>query len=111
MSTTPYTTLTEKEQALPTKLLVLIALLQGLGLLFLHQAIDFEFWPAQSPPWLLTLYSVFLALPTMLLLSLTQANLSKILPVALMFALVIGLLAYYTGYQLLPIGKVRADAL
>ncbi len=35
----------DKSTPLPSKLMILISLMQGLGLLYLHQAIELHYWP------------------------------------------------------------------
>ena len=57
------------------RVLLLIALLQGLALLLLHQALQLQHRPYPHWPWLLALYSVALVTPAMLLLGLrAQGN-------------------------------------
>ena len=100
-----------RSEALPIKLLILISLLQGLGLLVLHQSIDLKFWPQQSPEWLFALYSVAFIWPTTLLLSLTQSNTFTVIKFTLPFAAIGGVLGYYVGYQATPIEHISYEAL
>lgn len=100
----------DKPQELPSKLMVLISLVQGLCLLYLHQAIELHYWPHQQPQWLFALYSLAFIWPTMLLLGLTPYNTKAIVKFTLPFALLCGLLGYYTGYQAIPIEHIRFDA-
>ena len=100
-----------KPQELPSKLMVLISLVQGLCLLFLHQAIELHYWPHQQPQWLFAFYSLAFIWPTMLLLGLSPHNTKAIVKLTLPFALLCGLLGYYTGYQATPIEHIRFDAL
>ena len=100
-----------KTEDLPTKLLILISLLQGLSLLVLHQSIELKFWPHQSPQWLFAFYSVAFIWPTTLLLSLTRHNGLTVLKSTLFFAMIAGVLGYYVGYQATPIEYIRYDTL
>ena len=91
-----------KDENLPIKLLVLISLLQGLALLCLHESIEFNFWPHQSPHWLFAFYSMAFIGPTMLLLSLSKHNISMVIKLTLPFSLITGVLGYYLGHQIIP---------
>ncbi len=92
----------DNDNAPPAKLLVLIALLQGLLLLLLHQALDFRYWPAGEPPWILACYAVALVWPTMLLLGLDRHNTVALLNYTAPYVLLCALLGYYTGIQVAP---------
>lgn len=96
---------------LPSKLMILISLMQGLGLLYLHQAIELHYWPHGQPEWLFAFYSVMFIWPIMLLLGLDQNNGRAMVKVTLPFALVSGLLGYYVGHQVTPIEHIRFNAL
>lgn len=96
---------------LPSRLMVLIALIQGLCLLYLHQAIELHLWPHQQPQWLFTLYSMAFIWPTMLLLSLNNHNGKAVVKLTLPFALLCALLGNYIGHQAMPIEHIRYDAL
>ncbi len=98
-------------QQLPAKLMALISLLQGLGLLYLHQAIELHYWPHQQPQWLFAFYSLVFIWPTMLLLGLNHNNGRAIVKLTLPFALLSGLLGYYIGHQVTPIEHIRFNAL
>ena len=91
--------------------MILISLLQGLGLLYLHQAIELHYWPHGQPEWLFAFYSVMFIWPIMLLLGLDQNNGRAMVKVTLPFALVSGLLGYYVGHQATPIEHIRFSAL
>lgn len=101
----------ESTEQLPHKLMVLIALVQGFCLLYLHQAIELNYWPKEFPQWLFAFYSVALVLPVMLLLSLKPDNISSIAKYTLPFAFLCGLLGFYVGYQATPIEYIRYDTL
>lgn len=101
----------DKSTPLPSKLMILISLLQGLGLLYLHQAIELHYWPHGQPEWLFAFYSVMFIWPIMLLLGLDQNNGRAMVKVTLPFALLSGLLGYYIGHQVTPIEHIRFNAL
>lgn len=101
----------DKSTQLPSKLMILISLLQGLGLLFLHQAIELHYWPHGQPVWLFAFYSVMFIWPIMLLLGLDQNNGRAMVKVTLPFALLSGLLGYYVGHQVTPIEHIHFSAL
>lgn len=101
----------DKPDTLPTKLLILISLIQGLCLLYLHQAIDLHFWPDQQPQWLFALYSLTIIWPTMLLLGLNSNNLKVFLVYSLPYALAASLLGFYIGYQAQPMEHIRYSSL
>ncbi|HCO01521.1 MAG TPA: hypothetical protein DIT31_15365, partial [Methylophaga sp.] len=101
----------DKSTQLPSKLMILISLLQGLGLLYLHQAIELHYWPHGQPEWLFAFYSVMFIWPIMLLLGLDQNNGRAMVKATLPFALVSGLLGYYVGHQVTPIEHIRFNAL
>lgn len=101
----------DTSKQLPAKLMVLISLLQGLGLLFLHQAIELHYWPHGQPQWLFAFYSVVFIWPIMLLLGLDQHNGRAMVKLTLPFALLSGLLGYYVGHQVTPIELIHFNAL
>jgi hypothetical protein len=96
---------------LPKPLLLLIALLQGLLLFVLHEAIEFKFWPHDQPQWLFSFYSMVVVAPLMLLLALEQKNGRKLLPWVVPFALACGLLGCYVGWQAIPLEHIRMESL
>lgn len=102
--------MTEENQT-PQKLMILIALLQGLGLLYLHQAIELDFWPNNQPQWLFSFYSIVLALPVMLLLGLTHNNWARLVSFAVPFSVLVGVLGYYVGLQAIPVQYIRYGTL
>jgi len=98
-------------EPLPRALMVLISLLQGLGLLLLHQAIELRYWPHGAPHWLFAFYSVAFIWPTMLLLSLGTGPTRRVVKLTLPFALLAGLLGYYVGHQAIPLEHIRYSTL
>lgn len=95
----------------PAKLLILVALFQGLFLLILHQSIELEFWPHSSPQWLFAFYSMAFVGPTMLLLSLQSSREILAIKWIAPFTLFTGVLGYYVGFQATPISHVRFDSI
>ena len=93
---------TKNSSIIPSKTLLFIAFIQGLALLFLHQSIEFEFWPNNDPEWLFALYTVAITAPNMLLLSLSKNNSRMVYQWTMIYSL-IGLfsLGYYLGSQLI----------
>jgi hypothetical protein len=96
---------------LPKPLLVLLALLQGLSLYLLHEAIHYDFWPASNPHWLFFLYSIVLILPVSLLLTLEQGLEIKLLKRLAPFTLLCAALGYYTGLQAIPLSHISYEPL
>lgn len=96
---------------LPKKIMILIALVQGLLLLLLHQSIELKFWPYQDPQWLFCFYSIATVTPTMLLLSLINGIERKIYLYTLPFSLLVLLVGYYIGSQLVPLSHIRYSQL
>lgn len=92
---------------LPKPLMILIALLQGLALLYLHEAIEFEFWPQGQAHWLYALYAVAIIGPTLLLLSIDKQNITKLARFIVPFTLLAGFVAWYTGHQQIPLEHIR----
>tara|TARA_B100000446_G_scaffold57436_1_gene53507 strand:+ start:13090 stop:14817 length:1728 start_codon:yes stop_codon:yes gene_type:complete len=93
-----------------SKILILIALVQGLMLLLLHDSIELQFWPYQQPQWLFALYSVAIAAPLMLLLGLTD-NWRVMGRWVAAYAVVLFGLGYYVGGQAMPIEHIGLEAL
>lgn len=80
-------------------LLLLISLLQGLGLLVLHESVEYSFWPGTSFGPLFGLIAFALIAPTMLLLTLTRENGGLSAKWIAPFSLLCAGLAYYVGVQ------------
>lgn len=97
--------------SLPKSLMLLLALVQGLALLLLHQAIELEFWPQGRPHWLFSFYALAVVCPTMLLLSLEQGRVAQLLRWILPYGLLAALLGFYLGWQANPLGKMRMESL
>lgn len=101
----------QDEKSLPAPLLILIALLQGLLLLLLHQAVEFTFWPHGEPAWLFAFYSMALVGPVMLLLGLKRGLLLGLAKWILPFTLLVGGLGFYVGSQVAPEEPLRYESL
>jgi hypothetical protein len=101
----------QDEKNIPALLLILIALVQGLVLLLLHQSIEFKFWPHNDPAWLFCFYAIAFTAPTMLLLGLTQDKLLALSKWVLPFSLFVGVLGFYIGSQATPLAHVRFETL
>lgn len=82
--------------------LLLIALLQGLALLILHESQLLKFWPGTDFAWLTGLYAFTAIGPLLLLLSLSGNNTKAVLIRVAGFSLLVGLAGFYTGSQILP---------
>lgn len=98
-------------EPLPRALMLLIALIQGLCLLLLHQAIELKHWPHNAPQWLFALYSLVFIWPVMLLLNLAAGNTRAVVAHTLPFALLAGLLGYYAGSQTIPLEHIHYHSL
>lgn len=96
---------------LPGKILLLIALVQGLLLFVLHESMEFTFWPNDQPQWLFSFYSMVVVGPLMLLLALEQDNGRKLMRWVVPFTLLCGLLGYYVGWQAIPLETIRMESL
>lgn len=101
----------QNNSSTPGKLLILVSLIQGLCLLFLHQAIELKFWPYHSPQWLFSFYSIAFVGPTMLLLGLRTGCELAVAKWVAIFTLIAGLLGFYVGYQATPLPHIRFDTL
>ncbi|WIO74953.1 DUF4153 domain-containing protein [Porticoccaceae bacterium LTM1] len=88
--------------AFSRKLLILIALIQGLSLYLLYRAHTDDFWPATQPVFYHLLLSVVLVTPTLLLLALTDDNRKKLLWIAGGVTILTALFSSYIGWQLQP---------
>ena len=97
-------------ERIPKKLLILIALLQGLALLVLHQSIEFKFWPHGQPQWLFAFYSVAITIPTMLMLTISDRTYS-IYKWMVPYSIIVFILGYYVGSQTVPLAHVRFETL
>ncbi len=97
--------------ALPRHLMLFVALLQGLALLLLHQALELRFWPQGQPQWLFAFYAFALTAPTLLLLALEEGRIRRLITWILPFSLLVALLGFYLGWQATPPDKVPVSSL
>ncbi|MEM1152724.1 MAG: DUF4153 domain-containing protein [Pseudomonadota bacterium] len=95
-----------QDSPLASRILILIALLQGCALILLHDLLKSHHWPHSSPQWLFAFYSVILAVPTMLLLGLPYKNPGRFLLLTAAVAVAVFLLGFYVGLQLVPMAYI-----
>lgn len=94
------------QHQLPTPVMLLLALMQGLSLYLLHQSISFDFWPSNQPQWLFCFYTLALVAPVTLLLSLEKGLELKLILRLGAFALVAAALGFYAGLQAIPLQQI-----
>jgi len=99
------------DQSIPSKTLLLIALVQGLALLVLHQSLKLKFWPYADPQWLFSFYSIATVTPIMLLLGLSNGSERTVYRWVACFSVAIFIVGYYIGSQATPISIVRYSQL
>jgi len=87
---------------LPKVTMLVIAFLQGIFLYALYRAFDENTWPSESPLWSYPLWTVALAVPLLLLLSIDRKNTVSVYKQVGIFGGVLALLAIYTGWQAEP---------
>jgi len=87
---------------LPKVTMLVIAFLQGIFLYALYRAFDENTWPSESPLWSYPLWTVALAVPLLLLLSIDRKNTISVYKQVGIFGGVLALLAIYTGWQAEP---------
>ncbi len=90
---------------LPGKLMLGIALGQGIALFLLWRMLEHEAWPSQIPAINFPLWTLVLVAPTMLLLCLEQRNLPRSLKAVGLFSGTLALIAVYMGWQASPQGE------
>ena len=90
-------------------MLLLTSLVQGLALLFLRLSIKHEFWPSQDPQWLAALYTVVLAGPLLLLLSLEKGKILQTFKYILSYCSFVFFVGYYVGSQVSPVQTIGTN--
>ncbi len=90
---------------LPKRLMISVAVAQGLLLFFLYKAHDLKMWPSESPVVAFPLWTLVLVIPVFLLLSLGQGNDRKFLRLTGVFSVVLAVIAGYMGWQGEPYGE------
>ncbi len=89
---------------MPRRLMVEIALYQGLALLCLLRAQKHGFWPSQEPLFNYPLWALALAWPFLLLMTLEKDNMAEACKLVSAVAAVPAALAVYVGWQARPVG-------
>jgi hypothetical protein len=87
---------------LPKMPMLVIASLQGIFLYVLYRAFDENTWPSESPLWSYPLWTIALAVPLLLLLSIDRKNAASVYKQVGILGGVLALLAIYTGWQAEP---------
>ena len=87
---------------LPKMSMLVIASLQGIFLYVLYRAFDENTWPSESPLWSYPLWTIALAVPLLLLLSIDRKNAISVYKQVGILGGVLVLLAIYTGWQAEP---------
>ena len=88
-----------------------IAFLQGICLFALYRAVESDSWPSESPLWAYPLWTLVLALPLLLLLSIDRRNYVAVGKLVAGFGAVLALLAVYTGWQAEPYDAFAVESL
>jgi hypothetical protein len=96
---------------LPKVQMLAISTLQGLLLYALYRAFDNGTWPSESPLWSYPMWTIATAVPVLLLLSLTRSNTVAVAKYVAAFAVILTLLAVYTGWQAEPFGEFPVSSL
>ncbi len=92
-------------------LMLLISLAQGLALFLLWRAAENQVWPSQTPMANFPLWTIAVALPLLLLLSLEERNQRKAAMFVGLFAALLALLGIYIGRQVTPFGEFPPDSI
>ena len=95
----------------PRNLMLLIALAQGIALLLLWRALTNETWPAQQPAVNFPLWTIAVALPALLLLSLESGRAVRTVRHVGLFCAVLVLPAVYIGWQASPFDEFPIGSL
>ena len=90
---------------LPRGKLLAIAFFQGLAFFALDSAFESKLWPSESPLWAYPLWTLAIALPLFLLLSLHRGNQRGVILWTCFAGFVLVLTALYTGWQTEPYGE------
>ena len=91
--------------SLPRRSMLIIAVVQGILLFALYRAFDTDAWPSESPLWSFPLWTLAVSVPLLLLLSLDRSNAHRVSKLVAGAAVVLTLLAIYTGWQAEPFGE------
>ncbi|MDH3265587.1 MAG: DUF4153 domain-containing protein [Gammaproteobacteria bacterium] len=96
---------------LPKGAMLAIALVQGILLYLLYHAFDTDVWPSKSPVWSYPLWTLALAVPLLVLLSINRDNTLAVVKQVGAFALVLALVAVYAGWQAEPFNEFPVSSL
>ncbi len=91
--------------------MLIIAVVQGILLFALYRAFDTDFWPSDDPLWSYPLWTLAIAVPLLLLLSLNHGNERRVVQLVAGWAAVLALLAIYTGWQAEPFEEFPVGSL
>ena len=91
--------------------MLIIAVVQGILLFALYRAFDTDFWPSDDPLWSYPLWTLAIAVPLLLLLSLNHGNERRVVQLVAGGAAVLALLAIYTGWQAEPFEEFPVGSL
>ncbi len=83
--------------SLPRRSMLIIAVAQGVLLFALYRAFDTNVWPSESPLWSFPLWTLAVAIPLLLLLSLDRGNAQRVSKMVAGLAVILTLLAIYIG--------------
>ena len=97
--------------SLPKLPMLAIAFLQGLCLLVLYRSVESGFWPSESPVWAFPLWTLAIAAPLLLLLSIDRDNYASVVKHVAAFGGLLALLALYTGWQAEPFKEFPIDSM
>lgn len=96
---------------LPRVRLLAIAFVQGLVLFALYRAFEADVWPSGSPLWSYPLWTLAVAIPLLLLLTLDRGNTRAVVVWTGVASVVLVLLALYTASQTEPYGEFPVAAM
>ncbi len=95
----------------PLKVTLAIALAQGAALYLLTLAQINDAWPSGEPVWNLPLWTLAVAWPVLLHLSVDASNARRTIAGASLFASLLVAVAVYTGWQMSPLGAFRTESI
>ena len=91
--------------SVPRVALLCVSLVQGIALFALYRAEETNAWPSDSPAWAFPLWTLALAVPVLVLLSLKRGNSRRLARWIGVAAVTLVLVAAYTGWQASPAGE------
>jgi hypothetical protein len=96
---------------LPKIPMLVIAFVQGIFLYVLYRAFDENTWPSESPLWSYPLWTIAVAVPLLLLLSIDRKNYFSVYRQVGILGAALALLAVYTGWQAEPFKEFPVSGL